>query len=173
MLSNDRLPTVSELDEAYSSPGATPAPWADVSAELERAGVYWLSTVRPDGRPHVTPIAAVWMDGSVFFSTGPEERKARNLARNARTVITTGRNDFRSGLDVVVEGNALTVRDNATLERLVDAFTEKYEGHFGFTVRDGAFFHEQGGVAGVYEVAPVKVFAYGRGSEYSATRFRF
>jgi nitroimidazol reductase NimA-like FMN-containing flavoprotein (pyridoxamine 5'-phosphate oxidase superfamily) len=162
-----------ELDEPYSSDGAIPTPWSAASAALDEAEVYWLSTVRPDGRPHVTPVAAVWADGSIYFSTGPEERKTRNLRGNARTVITTGCNGFRSGLDVVIEGTAVRVGDESTLERLADSFATKYEGHFGFTVRDGSFFHDQGGVADVYEVAPAKVFAYGRGATYTATRYRF
>ena len=169
---SDREPTT-ELDRPYSSDGATPVPWSEASAELAAAEVYWLSTVRPDGRPHVTPIAAVWMDGTVYFSTGPDERKSKNLAHNGRVVITTGCNRFRSGLDVVVEGSAAAVRDRSTLQRLADAFATKYDGHFGFTVSHGRFAHDQGGAADVYEVAPVKVFAYGRGPTFTATRYSF
>ena len=148
-------------------------PWAVASAELANAEVYWLSTVRPDGRPHATPVAAVWMNGSVYFSTGPEERKSKNLAHNARIVVATGCNMFRSGLDVIIEGAAAAVRDRSTLERLAEAFATKYEGHFGFTVSDGRFTHDEGGSADVYEVAPIKAFAYGRGPTFTATRYCF
>ena len=44
--------------------------------------MYWLSTVRPDGRPHVTPLMSVWLEGALYFCTGPDERKAKNLVRN-------------------------------------------------------------------------------------------
>jgi nitroimidazol reductase NimA-like FMN-containing flavoprotein (pyridoxamine 5'-phosphate oxidase superfamily) len=162
-----------ELDEPYSSRGATPTAWAEATAALDGAEVYWLSTVRPDGRPHVTPVAAVWMDDSVYFSTGPEERKAKNLARNTQTVITTGCNQFRSGLDIVVEGEAVRVSDESKLQRLADLFATKYDDAFGFTVRDGSFFHDEGGIADVYRIAATKAFAYGRGAEYTATRYRF
>ena len=74
--------------------------------------IYWLSTVRPDGRPHVTPIAAVWLDGALHFCTGPTERKAKNLARNRYCVVTTGTNALE-GLDVVIEGEAVRVTDAA------------------------------------------------------------
>jgi hypothetical protein len=164
---------VAELDAPYSSDGAMPVPWNVASSELDKAEVYWLSTVRPDGRPHVTPIAGVWMDGRVHFATGPEERKADNLAHNPHVAVTTGCNTFRSGLDVIVEGDAIAVRDDAVLKRLADAFATKYDEHFGFTARDGRFVHEQGGTADVYEIAPTKAFAYGRGSTFTATRFRF
>ena len=168
-----RSEPTTQLDRAYSSEGATAVPWSVASAELANAEVYWLSTVRPDGHPHATPIAAVWMNGSVHFSTGPEERKAKNLAHNPRVVVTTGCNFFRRGLDVIVEGAAMAVRDQPTLERLAEAFAAKYEGHFGFTVRHGRFSHDQGGAADVYEVAPAKAFAYGRGPTFTATRYCF
>ena len=168
----ERLPVV-ELDAPYSSPGSMPRPWADAREELDRAEVYWVSTVRPNGGPHVTPVAAVWMDHALWFSTGPAERKAKNLARNARVVVTTGCNTFRSGLDVVVEGNAVRVTDAARLRQLAAAFATKYQDHFGFTVREGRFFHPDGGVADVYEIAPKRAFAYGRGSTFTATRYRF
>jgi hypothetical protein len=33
------------------------------------AEVHWLSTVRPDGRPHVAPLIAVWVDDALVFCT--------------------------------------------------------------------------------------------------------
>ena len=98
-----------ELDPRFSDPNATPTPWPKAREELKRAKAYWLSTVRPDGRPHVTTVAAVWVDDALHFTTGRTERKAKNLAENARCVITTGTNAFE-GLDVVVEGEAVRVK---------------------------------------------------------------
>src|SRR5262245_34458870 len=80
-----RVP-VTDLDPAYSSPGAEPTPWASARDRLAEAEVAWLSTVRPDGRPHATPLLTVWFDGALHFCTGAEERKARNLADEARCV---------------------------------------------------------------------------------------
>ena len=42
----------------FSEPDATPTPWAEGLEVLRAADTYWLSTVRPDGRPHVTPLIA-------------------------------------------------------------------------------------------------------------------
>ena len=92
---------VTELDKRYSSDGATPTGWTEASRCLEEAQLYWLSTVRPDGRPHVTPLLTVWLDGALYFCTGPSERKARNLAQNAHCVLTTGSNSLDEGLDFV------------------------------------------------------------------------
>jgi hypothetical protein len=78
--------------------------------------------VRPDGRPHVTPLIAVWLEGALSFSTGARERKAKNLARNAVCAVTTGRNALNEGLDIVLEGRATTVTDRPTLRRVAGAF---------------------------------------------------
>jgi hypothetical protein len=81
------------LDQRFSSPEATPRPWQEASDLLERAELYWLTTVRTDGRPHVTPLRGVWADGAFHFTTGPDEQKARNLAANGSCAVTTGRPD--------------------------------------------------------------------------------
>ncbi|MGH2689416.1 MAG: pyridoxamine 5'-phosphate oxidase family protein [Actinomycetota bacterium] len=161
-----------ELDGRFSSPGATPRPWAEVEALLGHAGLYWLTTVRPDGRPHVTPLIAVWLDGALFFCTGGEERKAKNLARNAACVLTTGCNTADEGLDAVVEGDAVRTRDHDLLRRLAGAYVAKYGQDWAFTVVDGAFEHG-GDTALVFEVRPRTVFGFGKGEPYSQTRYRF
>jgi nitroimidazol reductase NimA-like FMN-containing flavoprotein (pyridoxamine 5'-phosphate oxidase superfamily) len=106
---------VTELDARFSSDGATPTAWAQARRRLEEAEVYWLSTVRPDGRPHVTPLLSVWQDGALYFCTGPSERKARNLTQNPHCILTTGCNALAEGLDLVVEGAAARVSDDATV----------------------------------------------------------
>lgn len=115
-----------ELDARYSSPDAAPTAWADARRRLEEAEVCWLSTVRPDGRLHVTPLLAVWVDGALWFCTGAAERKAANLRADPHCALTTGCNDLRSGLDVVVEGEAVVVGDDARLRPVADAYLAKY-----------------------------------------------
>jgi hypothetical protein len=67
----DKEPTA-ELDSQFSSDDATPIPWAEGRERLEEAEVYWISTVRPFVRAHLTPLPAVWLDGALYFSTGPD-----------------------------------------------------------------------------------------------------
>lgn len=50
------------FDDRFSDPESTPTSWADVVRALESAELYWLTTVRGDGRPHVTPLIGVWLD---------------------------------------------------------------------------------------------------------------
>jgi general stress protein 26 len=165
-----------KLGTDFSSPDAAPKPWTEIHAALERAQVFWLSTVRPDGQPHVTPLIAVWLDGAIYFCTGPGERKAKNLAHNPRCAMTTGCNSLGEGLDIVIEGEAVNQRDPGTLQRVADSFAAKYGSGWSFTVRDGAFHHREGGddhTALVFEVVPATVFGFGKGGSYSQTRYRF
>lgn len=171
---------VTELDTRFSSEGATPTPWSKGNEYLEKAEIFWLSTVRPDGQPHVTPLLAVWLDGALSFCTGPGERKAKNIEQNTRCILTTGCNTFAEGLDLVIEGSALRVTDNAKLQRIADRFESKYGSDWRFTVRDGAFHHGSGSLreedtdaAFVFEVAPVTAFGFGKGETFSQTRWRF
>ena len=76
-----------ELDSQFSSDDAAPRAWAEGRKRLEGAEVYWISTVRPDGRPHVTPLLSAWLDGALYFCTGQDERKAKNLVRNPRCIL--------------------------------------------------------------------------------------
>jgi len=163
---------VAELDSRFSDPDATPTPWPEAQARLEQAKVYWLSTVRPDGRPHVTPIAALWLEGAVYFTTGQSELKAKNLRDNAQVVVTTGSNNLQ-GLDVVLEGEAVLVTDEARLQRLADAYIAKYDDLFVFQVRDNALWIEGSEDPGLaYELRTTKGFGFAKGP-YSQTRWRF
>ena len=163
---------VAELDARFSSEGATATAWEEARERFARAEIYWISTVRPDGRPHVTPLLSVWLDDAAYFCTGAGEQKARNLARNPHCVLTTGSNALHEGLDLVVEGGAVRVRDDALLLRAADAYESKYGSEWRFTVSDGALAHEAG-QALLFEVAPSTAFGFGRGAAYSQTRWRF
>ncbi len=138
---------------------------------LADAQVYWLSTVRPDGRPHVTPLISVWLDDALYFCTGPAERKAKNLAQNPHCVLTTGSSALNEGLDLVLEGDARKVTDDVQLNRIADAYESKYGSDWHFDVRDGAFYGD-GGQALVYEVDPSTGFGFKKG-KYAQTRWRF
>ena len=68
---------VAELDTRFSDPDASPSSWAEVRNAIEEAELFWISTVRPDGRPHVTPLPTVWRDGAVYFCTGAGRAEGR------------------------------------------------------------------------------------------------
>lgn len=163
---------VTELDERFSDPDASATQWDDARSVLETAQLSWISTVRADGRPHVTPLVAVWLDGALHFTTGPDEQKAVNIAGNPNVILTTGCNHWDEGLDVVVEGAAVRVTDDATLQQLASAWATKWDGQWKFDASEGGFHHDAGGLALVFSVRPTKVLAFAKGS-FSHTRHLF
>jgi general stress protein 26 len=163
---------VPEQDSRFGDPESPPTPWADVLHVLETAELFWISTVRSDGRPHVTPLPAVWSDGRLHFCTGPAEQKAVNIARNPHVALTTGTNRWKEGLDLVVEGSAVPVTEDSRLQTLADLWRGKYHGEWDFDVDRGMFRHDDGGSAAVFEVVPTKVLAFAKG-RFAQTRYRF
>jgi general stress protein 26 len=175
-----RTPTTT-LDGRFSQPGASATPWDDARRVLEDAQLFWLTTVRADGRPHVTPLVAVWLQDTVYFGTGADEQKAHNLRANPHVILMTGSNQWDRGLDVVVEGDAVRTTDGALLQRLADVWATKWDGQWQYEVHDGYLRRSSeaaGGAAGeggdalVFSVAPTKILAFGKGT-FSQTRHRF
>ena len=165
---------VTTFDQQYSDPAAVAIGWEETRAVLETAELFWISTVRADGRPHVTPVVAAWAEDAVWFSTGADEQKFANLRANPRVVLTSGCNRWDQGLDVVVEGDAVRVTDDAVLTRVAGAFGTKWDGRWQFTARGGCFRGGDGsGEAMVFAVTPAKVFAYSKGDPFGATTHRF
>lgn len=78
----------------------------------------YLGTVRPDGRPHAAGIGAIWHDGDMYFVSGPDTRKSRNLAANPACTISIG----LDGIDLVLEGEAARVTDKETLETVAGLY---------------------------------------------------
>ncbi|MFE3247279.1 pyridoxamine 5'-phosphate oxidase family protein [Streptomyces sp. NPDC059209] len=164
-------PSSTHLDSRYSDPRATAGDWADAVTRLREAEVFWLSTVRPDGRPHVTPLLAVWQRDTLYFSSGERERKVLNLNENREVVLTTGTNALDKGHDLVIEGEAVRESDEARLRELAALWECKYGPDWRFEVRDGAF-ADPHGAALVFGVTPRTVFGFAK-SPYGQTRWRF
>jgi general stress protein 26 len=160
-----------ELDARYGEDGAAATPWPTVEALLGAAELYWLTTVRPAGGPHQTPLIGVFHDGALHFCTGPTEAKAHHIGRNPRVLMSTGANALHAGTDIAVEGEAVRVTDDATLTVLARAWEDKYGDEWHFDAHDGAFHHESG-AADVFRVEPARAYAFGK-DPYSHTRYTF
>jgi hypothetical protein len=105
---------VTNLDR-YGSPAL---PWSRahdlLAASPAQPGTsFFLGTSRPDGRPHAAAVGALWLDGELYFTSGPGTRKARNLAVNPACTVCVS----LEGIDLVLEGEAGRVTDRATLEQ--------------------------------------------------------
>jgi hypothetical protein len=59
---------ITTLDTRHGVPRGGVTPWEETRRVLETAELFWLSTVRADGRPHVTPCVPVWHDGAIHFT---------------------------------------------------------------------------------------------------------
>src|SRR3954451_3578660 len=94
--------------------GSAPAP------DANNARTTWLATVNEDGSPHVTPVGALWLDGSFWFQTGAGTRKSRNVERDPRCSIAVSIRDA----DVVVEGEAARVTDPGAVARAAAAWAD-------------------------------------------------
>jgi hypothetical protein len=111
--------------------GLPPVNWASIVETLENgappdpeahnARTTWLSTVNEDGRPHVTAVGALWLDGTFWFQTGAGTRKGRNVVRDPRCSIAVS----IRGADVVVEGDATRVTNSTTLARVAKAWADQ------------------------------------------------
>ncbi len=161
--------------DGYGSP---PLEWERVVRTLDKirdldvadsASHYWLASVRPDGRPHVMAVGIVWNDGKFYLVTGPKTQKAKNLARDPRCTISIA----APGIDIVAEGEAKAIRDEAELNRIAELYSD-----WGPQVRDGAFWHEYSAPSAgpppwdVYEITPTTIYALAAAEPHGATRWR-
>lgn len=93
----------------------------EINQRLAKEHNAWLATVRPDGRPHVTPVWFVYIDGRFWVGTGRDNVKTRNVLSNPAVVIT-----LEDGVQPVVAEGTAVVHQNARPDAVVAAFTEKY-----------------------------------------------
>lgn len=146
-------------EESYGIPGEPEGmlPWSFVEKTVEAQRNYWVTTLRPDGRPHARPTWGVWVDGRFHCGGGERTRWVRNLEADPAVVVHTESAESV----VIVEGEAERVDEGtapaALIERLDDAYEAKYD------VRHGTPF---------FAVRPERILAW---SEYptDATRWRF
>jgi len=112
-------------------------PWSWAAERLTASHDYWVATVCPDGRPHVMPVWAVWDGGCLWFSSSPDSRKARNLARDPRTTVTT---DDPSE-PVVLEAEVTRIRDEAGNAGFAERVNSKYGTDYalGFFLANATF----------------------------------
>jgi PPOX class probable F420-dependent enzyme len=98
---------------------------AHIDKRLRAELMLWLSTVRPDGRPHLVPVWFLWDGETILIFSQPNQQKLRNLQHNPNVVValdTAGQGD-----DVVmIEGKAELLNDSGVSTAL-PAYAEKYK----------------------------------------------
>ena len=153
-------------------------PWSRAATLLETpegpgpGRTHWLGTTRPDGRPHVAAVGAFWENGRFYFTSGDGTRKSRNLAENPACTISTA----LPGLDLVVEGTARKVTDDATLQRIAKVAADA---GWPARVENGAFTYDYSAPSAgpppwyLYEVTASKAFGVATEEPHGATRWTF
>ena len=160
------------LADPYDLP---PIPWSRALEALEAADPdarAFLATTRPDGRPHVAGVGALWDEGRVYIVSGEGTRKSRNIAKNPHCSIALA----LKGIDLIVEGAAERVTDDPTLRRLAKRYAEQ---GWPAKVEDGAFTYDYSAPSAgpppwyVYEVTPTTAYGVASAEPHGATRWRF
>ena len=113
-----------QFPKGYVDNPASYVDWSWVAAQLMDSKNYWLCSVRPDGRPHVIPRWAVYVDGKIYYDGSPQTRHAQNIELNSQVAV-----HLESGDKVVIlEGISTPAGkpDPELATRLVEAYRKKY-----------------------------------------------
>jgi hypothetical protein len=111
--------------------GLPPIEWSEVETQLvdlrthddprsPNRPTFWLTTLNPDGSPHVTSVGALWHAGSLWFQTGAQTRKAVNVERDPRCTVSVA----TKGFDVMVAGVAQRVTTPAVVAEIAALWAE-------------------------------------------------
>jgi hypothetical protein len=166
-MSEIRAPQPESPKLGYAPENPSLTPWADAEAALIEANTYWLGSVRTDGHPHAMPVWGVWVESRFFFSTSATSRKGQNLAANPGCTVSLS----ARGLDIVIEGTAAHLTDDATAQIVAGLYAPKYD--WPVTVRDAGLYSKDGEGGPLYAVTPRVIFAFGLTGGFTATRWRF
>src|SRR5215218_6713896 len=162
--------------------GTPPIPWEKVrdilASHITRAPdtggpnrhTTWLTTINPNGMPHVTPVGCIQVNGVWCFTSGPGTRKSGNIAADPRCVVSVATHPF----DLVIEGTAERVIDPDELRTVAEAFNKD---GWPAQVDGDAFTAEYSAPSAgpppwqLFKITPATVFAFGTAEPYGATRF--
>ena len=162
------------LAELYNLP---PIPWSRAAELLESKQQppdvrCFLATTRPDSRPHVAGVGALWDEGKVYVVSGSGTRKSRNIDENPNCSVSMAYKE----MDLVFEGVAERVTDDVTLQRLAKRYADS---GWPTRVEDDAFTYDYSAPSAgpppwyLYEIKPTTVFGVMASEPGGATRWRF
>jgi general stress protein 26 len=121
--------------------------WRSFETRLRRETTLWIATVRPDGRPHLTPVWFVWQDGKLYIAIGTNTQKFSNLQSNQSVAMALPDTDNV----LIFEGHARVV-DHETTVSIAELFDDKF---------DWDFRYDQTADWRLIQVTPNKVHAWG------------
>ena len=170
-----RYCAIAEVIATDAAANVAPIDWDEARQLFAAERSYWVATTSDDGRPHVRPVLAVWLDERLYSTTSPAARKGRNLTSRPSAALTAR----APTMDIVVEGRVVWIDDRQRLRRVGEAYEDKYA--WPVTVAGSAFTAPYAApTAGhppyrVYELIPTLAYAFGTDNNLAerSTRFRF
>jgi PPOX class probable F420-dependent enzyme len=97
---------------------------AHIDRRLGAEEIIWLSSVRPDGRPHLVPVWYLWDDGTILIFSQPGAQKVRNLSHDSRVALALDSAD--EGEDIVIVEGEAELLPAGTVDSTLPAYVEKY-----------------------------------------------
>lgn len=139
-------------------------PWHTIDLQLRSMRSIWISTTRPNGRPHAVPVWYWWDGLHIYFVTSRTTQKAKNLAHQAGIVVHAGDGD-----DVIIlEGTVMPVTSPTEQQRVNAGYGEKYvDPHTG---RQATVFNPNDDL---YRVSIERVMAWSYGAVATRTDWHF
>jgi hypothetical protein len=138
--------------------------WDWVAAQLAESKHYWLCSVRPNGRPHVVPRWAVFIDEKIYYDGSPETRHNRNIESNSHVSL-----HLENGMEaIILEGTSGPAgKPSPELgQRLSQEYKKKYK-DLGYAPEPNSW--DEGGL---YVFTPQQCIAWSKFNE-DPTKFIF
>ncbi len=95
-----------------------------VEERLRSNEMVWLTTIRPDGRPHSVPVWFLWESATILIFSKPNTQKIRNLRQNHS--VTLALDDTKKGHDVVILEGTAELLGQGDRSVTLQAYGEKY-----------------------------------------------
>jgi PPOX class probable F420-dependent enzyme len=100
-------------------------PWeAHSDQRLRSDSIIWLTSTRPDGRPHIVPVWFLWDGSTILIFSLPATQKVRNLRRNPAVMLVL--DSARHGNEIIMLEGRATLLDDPTVQATLPAFADKY-----------------------------------------------
>jgi PPOX class probable F420-dependent enzyme len=127
-----------------------------VARLLQRERVCRVATAGERGLPHLVPVCHVLLNDKIYFGSGDDARKVRNLRENPQVTVTVDLYSEEWSLlrGVMVQGRAKLIERGPQFKRIRDrlyAKYQQYQGEAALSVSDSV----------IVEVTPSRIFAWG------------
>jgi PPOX class probable F420-dependent enzyme len=112
---------------------------AHIDQRLQTEPMIWLSSVKPNGDPHMVPVWFLWDGNTVLIFSQPDTQKMRNLQHNSHVMLAL--DTAEDGGDIVMLKGTAELDETANAEAAFPAYAQKYAQQlqsFGWTIESMA-----------------------------------